>query len=229
MKKLLFITLFIANTGLFAQSKTSIGLNMPLLIDNQLDLTFQQSIHKRMRLIATVGGSANTRGKFNNGRNNYNYQQPYNQDYYVNVTSDDASGVYGKVGINFTFNLPDFFNAGTNKDNSNFKFYVGPLLGVAKYSQVAQISKTYNPKVDTKGVIITEAKTTTETKTEKGTLTGTGFAAGFTIAANKDISADLGLEYLGFERKSELQYQSHTPGMGAILTLRVNYNFGAKK
>ena len=214
----------------FSQFKPSVGINIPLLIDNQLEISYQKNIHKRIRVIGTIGGTSNSRNKFKNSSYTIDPFIPQGNDFSLVANSDKVAGFYGKIGFNFIFNLPDFFYTGDKEEGSNFRFFVGPLLGISSFKQTGNLVKTYFNQTDNLGKPLGVFKPSeTTTFEEKGVLTGTGFSTGISIAAMRDISADIGLDFLGFSRKSKFQYQSNTPGLGTSLLIRVNYNIGGKK
>jgi hypothetical protein len=225
MKKLFFA--FLITSAVHAQ-KVGIGMNLPLLLDNTIDLNVVTPLNKRIKVNFNVGGSANTRDIFSTKYSNYYVQQP-NDEFYYSSLSKSASGAYGKLGLFFTFNLPDLLSSNNDPETSGFQFYLGPIIGFSRYNQKGTETKTPVVKYDATGKPInTTAISTTSSISEQGSLTGTGFGFGFTLAARKEISADLGVDILGYERTSKFNSSVQTLGMGAIPVLRINYNLGKK-
>ncbi len=218
MKKLILF-LVLLSSSVLAQT-SSIGLNMPLLIDNQYEVSYQHQIHKRAKFIAIVGGSPTTRGIFNDKGVNYLLSKYENLGGDFQAKSQKTMGAYIKLGTNLTINIPDFSEA-TTLEHSNLKFYIGPAFCFSHFQQSGTIEKTtYSNN--------SQSTTINKAISEKGNLFSSGFTTGFTIGGNKDFSADLGMEYMGFERESEFGFNTNTLGVGMSAIVRLNYNFNKK-
>jgi hypothetical protein len=235
MKNKLPLLLFLISTNSFSQvipfeKNTSVGMNVPVLIDNVLEFSLRHQFHKNMRLDFSLGGSPETRGRFKNGRYDNEVIQsfPVEQNTYYTTQSEKAAGVFTKLGFSFVFNVSDYLSSG---NVGNFKFYAGPIIGLSKFTQEGFLIKTVYPKPNSDGSSSPNQQSvvTKSPINEKGTIFGSGFAFGITLADKKDISCDIGVDLIGFKRKSQFNGNSHTVGLGNNLVVRLNYNFPKKR
>jgi hypothetical protein len=213
--------------------KTTIGLNLPMIIDNTYELSLRKQFAGRVRADVSLGGSPQTREKFSNGK--YNYDQSFDQHTTVGNTntysykryySDKTSGQYMKLALNVVFNIPDVIYSG--QKNTNY-FYIGPLFGLSKFKQIGRVVTTTTINTQNNGVGSSTSSSQTDKHSEQGTLMGSGLNFGVTFAEQSPISVDMGVDILGYKRISKLQTQAHTIGLGTNFMIRINYQISHNK
>jgi hypothetical protein len=215
---------------------TSIGMNVPMFIDNVLEIGVKRQFSKNFRIDYSLGGSNNTRGNFNNNGysdGNYNYYR-YDRSTYVTDEKGSTStnyyykdnknkGVYSKVGFVGLINMSAFFLDG---DKVKIQFYVGPQLGICSYKQSATEIKTvtFTPKsVANMSSVSTKTETKQDIK-ESGNKFGTGFSCGLTFVSDSKLSVDIGGDFIGYTNNSDKILRDGILGLGNRFVMRVSYN-----
>lgn len=227
-----FVFFLLLHMSLFGQKaginpKTTLGINLPILVDNTYEFSLRQQFKNRIRADFSFGWSPDTRNKFRNGKNDYATVVPEPNTYYT-YTSEMSSGHYFKLALNGVFQMPELFYTG---ENGNFRFYAGPMLAVSNYQQKGNVIKNvYKAGSESSGTSGLPAQETTQKQiNEQGKIWASGLSMGLSMAETHNVSCDVGFDILGFKRNSALANSAHTIGLGTNLVIRLNYQIiGAK-
>ncbi len=223
-----FVFFLLLHMSLFGQKaginpKTTLGINLPILVDNTYEFSLRQQFKNKLRADFSVGWSENTNDLFNNGRNNFNSTQVSTPQKSVsyNYQSQSISGNYYKLAINLLVPIPEVIYNG--KFNRNY-FYIGPLIGLSNYQQTGTATTITTEIEQIEGKPATNTSTSVqEDVSELGKIFGKGFSFGFSFLEQNKVSIDIGMDVLGFKRNSKLYTRAHTIGLGNHMLLRLNY------